>query len=66
MKIINIDQRNGSVEIKLNYDIYPAEVVKHAKDDFKEAADIMIDDKIIIKPKDKGDLQVIGYEFCNY
>ncbi|MBT3407596.1 hypothetical protein HN415_02830 [Candidatus Woesearchaeota archaeon] len=67
MNNIKIEKGKNEVKIKLNIDIYTKKVINQAILDYKSVADIKFDrEMIIIAPKDKKDLDLIGFEFCNY
>jgi len=62
----NIQINASSVQIMLNPEIYNSLIIKQAIKDFSGVADIKQNGKIIIVPKEKKDIENIGYEFCNY
>ncbi len=68
MNNIVIDQQNGLLEIKINKELFPQDVVINACYEFLEKAYIVVDKegsyyKVIIKPKDNKDLEKLAFEF---
>jgi len=68
---IKIDKNKREICISLNKKFYDTKAVKESLADFKEVCEGKIkEDKyainIVLKPKEKDMLSVLGYEFCNY
>lgn len=70
MNNIKIDKKGKKVEIVLNKNFYCLDVVKEGIADFKEVCNSSISDeegiKISLKPKEKVNIDTLGYEFSNY
>lgn len=69
--VIKIDKNKNEVFISLNKKFYDTKAVKESLVDFKGVCEGKIkNDKcvinIILKPKEKNMLNIIGHEFCNY
>ena len=59
--------KNNEVVLNFNKDFYDAGFIEQAVEDFKGACEIRkIKENIVLKPKNPGDLKIIGYEFYNY
>ncbi|MCD6226344.1 MAG: HxsD-like protein [Candidatus Aenigmarchaeota archaeon] len=64
--------KSNLIEVTLNSEFYPDDILEKAIEDYSKLFDIKIDKtkeklKIILKPKQEiQDLQIIGYEFVNY
>ena len=52
--------------LKLNLEIYGKKIINQAIFDYKSVADIDFCEELVIIPKDNNDLNLIGFEFCNY
>lgn len=64
---MKINQNEGSIELDLNENFYPKAKVEQAIKDFQGVCDFKVDcEKIILFPKDKEDINRLGYEFRNY
>jgi len=64
---MGIKAKKNSVVVELNPRIYSQLSINQAIEDFKESCDIKTSEQgIELKPKDKEDLTIVGYEFYNY
>jgi hypothetical protein len=67
---ISVDQNKNRINISLNKSFYAVDAVKKAAEDFKEIGDFSVHDKknilVSIKVKDASQVEILGYEFCNY
>ena len=68
---IKIDKNKREICISLNKKFYDTKAVKESLADFKGICEGKIKEdrcliNIILKPKEKNMLNIIGYEFCNY
>ena len=64
---MGIKIRPNDVLVSLNEQIYERASIDKAADDFRASCSIKsTEDGLVIKPKDKKDLDVVGHEFCNY
>jgi len=64
---MGIKQRPNDVLVSLNEMIYLRAAIDRAIDDYKDSCSIKnTEEGLVIKPKDKKDLDVVGHEFCNY
>ncbi len=68
MEKIKINREKGEVVLRFNYLFYPPDLVRIAVDDFRRFCDhINLEDhSVVLCPKQKEDLDIIGYEFYNY
>jgi adenosine/AMP kinase len=70
MKNIKIDKQKNKIEILLNKEFYSVDVVKQTIKDFSEVCDCNLDTKnnikIVLSLKNNKDIEIMGYEFCNY
>ena len=66
VKTISANKKRSEVKINLNKTLYPAEAINRAAEAFKVVGEVKIGDMVAIKPKDKCDLEELGYEFCDY
>ncbi|MBC8495895.1 hypothetical protein H8D36_07095 [archaeon] len=58
---------NNKCIIKLNKKFYPESIIDKAVKAFMKDYDISADkDKIIIKKKENENLEIVGYQFCDY
>jgi len=69
---VKVDKQKNEICIFLNKDFYNMKVVKDALEDFKEVCNGKIKDdeknkiKVILKPYKTLEINILGYEFCNY
>ena len=66
VRIIKTNKKRSEVEINLNKNIYPIEAINLAAEAFRVVGEVKISDIVAIKPKDKCNLEELGYEFCDY
>lgn len=67
MEKVKISKAKNEVLLSFNEKIYKKEFIDMAVLDFNKVCDIKQDkEKILLKPKEKVDLETIGYEFYNY
>ncbi len=66
-KMIKIDKDKNQINISLNNHLYNDSIINRAMKDFESVCEFKKDnDHIIIIPKKQKDIELIGYEFCNY
>jgi len=67
---MNITTKKEQIFITLNKKFYDLSAVKESLEDFKEVCTSIIKNnenlEIILKPKDRELMNILGYEFCNY
>lgn len=67
MEKIKIDKAKNEVLVSFNKKFYKQEFINQAVLDFKRICNIeKVKGKIILKPKEQIDINVLGYEFYNY
>lgn len=67
MERIKVNPKKNEVILTFNEKIYRWGAVQQAIEDFKTLCEIKIEKKaIILKPKQKENLEKLGYEFYNY
>jgi len=71
MNLMKINREENEISIFLSSKLYDLQIIKEVLADFKEVCEGHIEEsnlriKIVLKPKEKDILDVIGYEFCNY
>lgn len=67
MEKIKINEEQNTVLVNFNDNFYKKKFVDQAILDFKEACDIeKREEGILLRPKEKLDINVLGYEFYNY
>ncbi len=67
MEKVRIIKDKNEVILSFNNKFYNKEVIDKAIEDFKQACDVRQEGELIIlKPKEKTDLNILGYEFYNY
>ncbi len=67
---IEIDYKSKEIGLCLSKDFYSVDAVKQAIEDFKGICDSSLSNKkdilISLKLKTDEDINIVGYEFCNY
>jgi hypothetical protein len=67
MKKIRINQKKNEVLLAFNDKFYSQESIDKTITDFKDICHIIkTKEGILLKPKEKLDINVLGYEFYNY
>ncbi len=67
MEKIRINRQKNEVRLCFNERFYPKKYIDMAVDDFGEACNIKESKGcLVLKPKGKEDISIIGYEFYNY
>ena len=67
MEKVKINKAKNEVLVNFNNIFYKKEFIDRAVLDFKEACDITkLDEGLLLKSKEKADIDVLGYEFYNY
>jgi len=67
MERVKINKAKNSVLVSFNENFYNKVHIDQAKKDYGEVCEIQSrEDSVILKPKNKKDIDKIGYEFYNY
>ncbi len=67
MERIKVNKEKNEVVLSFNEKFYDRKFIDEAVEEFKEICDITKDNNLIsLKPKEKIDLDILGYEFYNY
>jgi tryptophanase len=67
MEKVEINKEKNEVVIRFNQKFYTQPHIDQAIEDFKEVCDARKEgNDLILKPKQKEDLDRLGYEFYNY
>jgi len=67
MERIRIDPSKEEVFVSFNKTIYPKATIEQAMEDYGQACEVFKNkDEIMLRPKEKLDLDTLGYEFYNY
>lgn len=67
MEKVKIDQNKNEVFVTFNRTFYKEEFIEQAIENFQKICSIeKTEEKIILKPKEKLDINKLGYEFYNY
>lgn len=67
MERIKIDLEKNEVAISFNKKFYNEKFIDMALKDFSKTCGVEKDrDLILLRPKEKTDINIIGYEFYNY
>jgi len=65
--MIRIDKEKNLVNISLNNHLYNNSIINTAMKDFESVCEVKRDNgHIIIIPQNQKDIELLGYEFCNY
>jgi len=68
MKRVEVEEKNSTVTLTFNKNLYPQELIEQAISDFKDACEAAFqNEKLVLRPKsDEIKADVLGYEFYNY
>lgn len=67
MERVKIDRKKNEVLVSFNEQFYKKEFIDQAILDFKEICDIKKTEQgLLLKPKEKLDIGILGYELYNY
>lgn len=67
MERIKVNKEKNEVSLSFNENFYDKKFIDEAIKDFEKVCDVKIDKNIILlKPKEKTDLDTLGFEFYNY
>lgn len=67
MERIKVDREKNEVILSFNDKFYDKRFVDKAIEEFKQVCDIKRDNcLIVLRPKEKIDLNTLGFEFYNY
>ncbi|MFH0979237.1 MAG: HxsD-like protein [Candidatus Woesearchaeota archaeon] len=65
MKKVTI--KDKAAVLQFNKKIYEEKMIKQAAEDYGEICSVEFTDTgIVLKPKEEGQLKLVGYEFYNY
>ena len=67
---VSVNRKDNEVIIKLSKDFYDIDSIKMGIKDFSGLCTASVNGdrqfRIVLKSRGKGDISVLGYEFCNY
>lgn len=67
MERVKINKEKKEVLVSFNEKFYTKEAIEQAILDFQEVCDVKREEKgLLLVPKKKEDLELLGYEFYNY
>lgn len=67
MERIKVNKEKNEVVLSFNEKFYNKKFIDKAIEEFKGVCDIKKDSNLIfLKPKEKIDINILGYEFYNY
>lgn len=64
---VKINKEKNEIVLSFNENFYDKKFINKATEDFKDVCDVKKDkDLILLKPKEKIDIDTLGHEFYNY
>jgi len=67
MEKVKINLENSEIRVNFNEKIYGKMFIEKAAEDFSLVCEVKkSEDGLLLKTKDKEDLEILGYEFYNY
>ena len=67
MERIKVNREKNEVVLSFNEKFYDKKFIDKAAEEFKEVCDVKKENNLIfLKPKEKIDINTLGYEFYNY
>jgi hypothetical protein len=64
---MGIKIKKNEVQVSLNESIYSDDAIEQAIIDYEDVCEInKKDDRLVLIPKEKIELDILGYEFSNY